>query len=115
MGPTHPVTGDDLGSAFEALRVEQGIQRVSAISGRVTATQLVDAGLIQDIYLRTTSLEGGEPGTPWYCGAYSPQLTPITRKEWSESGSRVVFDHFSITGHRESSSECRRRGESQAL
>jgi riboflavin biosynthesis pyrimidine reductase len=110
-----PVTGDDLGPAFEALRVEEGIQRISAIGGRVTATQLVDAGLIQDIYLTTTSLEGGEPGTPWYCGANSPQLTAITRKDWPESGSRVVFDHFLITGHRESSSECRRRGESQAL
>src|SRR5687768_17012437 len=43
-----PMTGDDLGPAFEALRVEEGIQRISAIGGRVTATQLVDAGLIQD-------------------------------------------------------------------
>jgi riboflavin biosynthesis pyrimidine reductase len=59
-----PMTGDDLGPAFEALRVEEGIQRISAIGGRVTATQLVDAKLIQDIYLTTTSLEGGEPDTP---------------------------------------------------
>jgi riboflavin biosynthesis pyrimidine reductase len=58
--------GDDLGLAFERLRVEESIQRISAIGGRVTATQLVDAGLIQDIYLTTTSLEGGEPSTPWY-------------------------------------------------
>ena len=63
-----PVNGDDLRPAVERLRGEEGIQRVSAIGGRYTATQLVDAGLIQDIYLTTTSLEGGEPRTPWYCG-----------------------------------------------
>ena len=62
LGPTHTVTGDDLGLAFERLRLEEGIRRISAIGGRFTATQLVDAGLIQDIYLTTTSLEGGEPG-----------------------------------------------------
>jgi riboflavin biosynthesis pyrimidine reductase len=109
------MTGADLGPAFEALRVEEGIQRISAIGGRVTATQLVDAGLIQDIYLTTTSLEGGEPGTPWYSGTNSPQLAAITSKEWHENGSRVVFEHFLITGHRESSSECRRPGVSRLL
>src|SRR5687768_5010955 len=87
---------DDLGLAFERLRIEEGIQRISAIGGRLTATQLVDAGLIQDIYLTTTSLEGGEPGTPWYAGAAPPRLTAITSKQWNESGSSVVFDHFMI-------------------
>jgi riboflavin biosynthesis pyrimidine reductase len=96
--------GDDLALALERLRVEESIQRISAIGGRVTATQLVDAGLIQDIYLTTTSLDGGEPGTPWYCGVRSPQLTAITSKQWYERGSRLVFDHFLITSHRESSS-----------
>jgi riboflavin biosynthesis pyrimidine reductase len=94
---------DDLGSVFERLRVEESIQRISAIGGRFTATQLVDAGLIQDIYLTTTSLEGGEPHTPWYCGASSPHLTAVTRKQWHDSGLRVVFDHLLITSHRESS------------
>jgi riboflavin biosynthesis pyrimidine reductase len=63
-----PVNGDDVRFAVERLRVQEGIQRVSAIGGRFTATQLVDAGWIQDIYLTTSSLEGGAPGTPWYCG-----------------------------------------------
>jgi riboflavin biosynthesis pyrimidine reductase len=83
-------------AAFEGLRVEEGIQRVSAIGGRFTATQLVDAGLIQDIYLTTTSREGGEPGTPWYAGAAPPRLTAITRKHWNEHGVSVVFDHCLI-------------------
>ncbi len=90
------LNGDDLRPAFERLRLEESIQRISAIGGRFTATQLVDAGLIQDIYLTTTSHDGGEPGTPWYSGANSPQLTPITSKQWIESGSRVVFEHHLI-------------------
>ena len=68
------VNGDDLGLAFERLRLEERIQRISAIGGRFTATQLVDAGLTRDIYLTTTSLEGGEPNTPWYSGLAAPRL-----------------------------------------
>ena len=88
--------GDDLHSAFEQLRIEEGIRRISAIGGRFTATQLVDAGLTQDIYLTSTSLEGGEPDTPWYSGAAPPRLTAITSKQWDESGSKVSFDHLLI-------------------
>jgi riboflavin biosynthesis pyrimidine reductase len=101
-----PMNSDSLRVAVEAVRGEQGIERVSAIGGRFTATQLVDAGLIQDIYLTTTSLErGGEPGTPWYCGTNPPQLTVITRKQWDERGSRVIFEHCAVTSHRMSSSK----------
>jgi riboflavin biosynthesis pyrimidine reductase len=92
-----PVDGEDLGAAFERLRIDEGIQRVSAIGGRFTATRLVDAGLIQDLYLTTTSRRGGEAGTPWYCGTRSPHLTAITSKQWRERGSRVDFGHFVIT------------------
>jgi hypothetical protein len=97
--------GDDLGAAFERLRVEYSIQRISAIGGAVTATHLVDAGSIPDMYLTATSLEGGEPGTPWYCGRNPPQLMPITSKESQHRESRVVFDHCLLKSHRESSSE----------
>jgi len=105
-----PLGGDDLGPVFDRLRLEAGLQRISAIGGRSTATQLVDAGLIQDIYLTTTSLEGGEPGTPWYSGTRPPHLTAITSKQWHESGSPVVFDHFLITSSRASSSQSRQPG-----
>jgi riboflavin biosynthesis pyrimidine reductase len=88
--------GSDLALAFERLRLDEHIRRISAIGGRLTATQLVDAGLIQDIYLTTTSLEGGEPGTPWYVGAAPPRLTAVTRKEWGDGAARVMFDHFLI-------------------
>jgi riboflavin biosynthesis pyrimidine reductase len=92
-----PLKGDDLDSAVERLRLEEGIRRISSIGGRFTATQLVDAGLVQDIYLTTTLLEGGEPGTPWYSGMAPPRLIPVTSKEWEESGSRVTFEHFLIS------------------
>jgi riboflavin biosynthesis pyrimidine reductase len=82
--------------AFERLRLADGIRRISAIGGRFTATQLVDAGLVNDLYLTTTSLEGGEPGTPWYVGTIPPRLTPITRKGWNENGSPVTFEHYFI-------------------
>jgi len=91
-----PAGDGDLDQTFERLRREEGIQRISAIGGRSTATQLVDAGLAQDLYLTTTSLEGGHPDTPWYSGAVPPRLTAITRKEWNESGARVTLDHFLI-------------------
>jgi hypothetical protein len=55
-------------AALEGLRTEEHILRMSTIGGRFTATQLVDAGLIHDVYLTTTSLKAGDPGTPWYCG-----------------------------------------------
>jgi riboflavin biosynthesis pyrimidine reductase len=88
--------GKDLGEIIERLRLDEGIERISAIGGRHTATQLVEAGLVQDIYLTTTSVEGGEPGTPWYAGASPPCLTPIVGKQWDEHGSRFVFEHFMI-------------------
>jgi riboflavin biosynthesis pyrimidine reductase len=88
---------DDFRSAVDQLRLQDGIRRISAIGGRFTATRLVDSGMVQDIYLTTTSVEGGQPGTPWYSGAASPQLTAITEKQWHESGSRIIFDHFLIS------------------
>jgi riboflavin biosynthesis pyrimidine reductase len=98
-----PMKGDDLDRSFERLRREEGIQRISAIGGRSTATQLVNAGLVQDIYLTTTAREGGDPGTPWYSGERTPHLTAMTSKQWQEAGSRVDFGHFLITSHRASS------------
>jgi riboflavin biosynthesis pyrimidine reductase len=91
-----PLAGHDLRPVIDRLRVEEKLRRISAVGGRFTATRLVDAGLAQDIYLTTTSREGGEPGTPWYDGPVSPRLSVITRKQWLERGSGVVFEHILI-------------------
>lgn len=92
-----PLNGNAPDVALRRLRSEHGIERISVTGGRFTATQLVDAGLIQDIYLTTTSFEGGEPSTPWYSGTTPPRLTAITSKHWNEGGSRVVFEHLLIS------------------
>jgi hypothetical protein len=43
-----------------------GTQQISAVGGRVLAAELIDAGLVQDMYLTTSPITGGEPGTPMY-------------------------------------------------
>jgi riboflavin biosynthesis pyrimidine reductase len=91
-----PLEGDALGPAIDRLRSEAGVQRISAIGGRATATRLVDAGLAQDLYLTTTSRDGGEPDTPWYSGSKPPPLRTITQKQWNDSGSRIRFEHILI-------------------
>ncbi len=91
-----PLGTDGLRPVIDRLRVEGGIRRISAIGGRATATRLVDAGLAQDLYLTTTSRDGGEPGTPWYSGAMPPALEVVTKKRWSGRGAAIVFEHALI-------------------
>jgi len=91
-----PLDADDLRPVIDRLRVEEGIRRISAIGGRFTATRLVDAGLVQDIYLTTSSRRAGEPGTPWYTGAIAPTLDVVTKKAWSGDGGDIVFEHALI-------------------
>ncbi len=55
----------DLPWAFEQLRT-MGIERISAVGGRHIAAQMIDAGLVQDLYLTTAAKTGGEPDTPFY-------------------------------------------------
>jgi riboflavin biosynthesis pyrimidine reductase len=99
-----PLLSGDLRPVVDRLRVKEGIRRISAVGGRFTASRLVDAGLVQDLYLTTTSREGGQPGTPWYTGANSPGLEVMTRKRWRDHGSTVVFEHLLVTGGQRSSS-----------
>jgi riboflavin biosynthesis pyrimidine reductase len=82
---------DDLPSAFRRLR-SMGVARISAIGGRTIARAMIDAGLIQDLYLTTSPRPGGEPGTP-----LSP--TPLTgtlvvKKIGTGPETGVVFEHL---------------------
>ena len=54
-----------LRGAFEDLR-RRGIERLSCIGGRTLAAPMLDAGLVQDVYLTTGTKRGGEPDTPLY-------------------------------------------------
>ncbi|MBY0497839.1 MAG: dihydrofolate reductase family protein [Cyanobacteria bacterium] len=87
--------GGGLPGTFKRLRDEHGIGRISAVGGRVTATSLVDAGLVQDIYLTTSPIEGGEPDTPWYVGKRAPKLDLIVSKR-ELAPSPIVFEHLMI-------------------
>jgi riboflavin biosynthesis pyrimidine reductase len=88
--------GEDVSTAIHQLYAREGMRRISCVGGRFTASRLVDAGLAQDLYLTTTAQNGGEPGTPWYSGATAPRLDLVTRKEWLDDGSPIVFEHFLI-------------------
>jgi hypothetical protein len=69
---------------------------VSAIGGRTAATALLDAGLIQDLYLTTGAASGGHPGTPFYVGDNLPRLELVQRKEGTGAGAGVTFEHFIV-------------------
>jgi len=84
----------DLPRAFEQLR-EMGIAHVSAIGGRKVAAQLIDARLVQDVYLTTSPRAGGEPNTPMYPGSLKGAVVVGKRGTDSESG--VTFQHFRLT------------------
>ena len=82
---------DGLPGAFRSLR-SMGVARISAIGGRTIARAMIDAGLIQDLYLTTSPRPGGEPDTP-----LSP--TPLTgtlvvKKIGTGPETGVVFEHL---------------------
>ena len=63
-----PVVMDDphdLRGAFRRVR-DLGVQSISCVGGRTIARQLIDAGLVDDLYLTTSPRMGGEPDTPLY-------------------------------------------------
>jgi riboflavin biosynthesis pyrimidine reductase len=87
-------TADDLPLAFRRLR-EMGIGYISCIGGRTLARQLIDAHLIQDLYLTKSPKVGGEPGTPLYADTLEGDL--IVRKRGTGPDDGVVFEHTRLT------------------
>jgi len=92
------VAATSLHEQFAALRAH-GIRRACSIGGRRSATALVDAGLVQDVYLTTTSAAGGAPGTPWYTGDRAPAARPVLVKRWNGEQGPVRFEHLVLTSH----------------
>jgi riboflavin biosynthesis pyrimidine reductase len=88
-----PLDVGGLGGALAQLRTRHGVSRISAIGGRATATSLIDAGLVQDLCLTTTSRRAGDPDTPFYAGEYPPTLGPIVRKRGTDPRAPIVFEH----------------------
>jgi riboflavin biosynthesis pyrimidine reductase len=82
-----------LRGAFEALRTA-GVARLSCIGGRRFATHLIDAGLVQDVYLTTAAAPGGEPGTPMYPRTLDTEV--IVRKHGTGVEAGVRFEHLRL-------------------
>jgi riboflavin biosynthesis pyrimidine reductase len=94
-----PIERGELRPGLEYLRRERGIRRISAIGGRMTATALIDAALVQDLSLTTTARSGGEPGTPFYVGRTPPRLDPIVRKHCADRDYPMDSVQSLITDH----------------
>jgi riboflavin biosynthesis pyrimidine reductase len=82
--------------ALGALR-EYGIATISAVGGRRTATALLTAELVTDVYLTTGTREAGAPHTPFYAGE-PPRLTSVLRKGGTGVETGVRFEHFVVSG-----------------
>ena len=87
----------DIIAGLKTLRAEHGIARASSIGGRTLTTQLLEAEVVQDIYLTTSPKTGGEPNTPFYTGARPLEKTLVVRKAGREEEKGVVFEHFVIS------------------
>ena len=92
--PGPGMLAENLPSAFERLRA-LGVTQVSAIGGRRIATQLIEAGLVRDVYLTTSPRPGGEPNTPMYPKPLKGAVVVRKRGTGSESG--VIFEHVRLT------------------
>jgi riboflavin biosynthesis pyrimidine reductase len=84
----------DLAGAFRELR-QRGVRRLSCIGGRTIAAQLIDAGLIQEVYLTTSARSAGEPNTPLYSKPLAAET--IVRKRGSGADAGVVFEHLLLS------------------
>ncbi len=82
-------TPDDLPSAFHRLR-ELGIARISCVGGRTLARQLIDADLVDDVYLTTSAKSGGEPHTPLVDGPLRGDV--VVRKHGTGEDTGVRFE-----------------------
>lgn len=86
------VTGRSLQEQFDRLRAA-GLHRVVSVGGRRSATELVDAGLIRDVYLTTTPSSAADPDTPWYTGKRKLTMETVVMKEWDGPDGVVQFQH----------------------
>ncbi len=81
----------DVQRAFERLR-SIGIARISCVGGRTLAGHLLDAGLVDDVYLTTGRNAGGEPGTPLLSASWRGRT--MVRKAGTGVEQGVIFEHL---------------------
>jgi riboflavin biosynthesis pyrimidine reductase len=85
---------EDVATAVGRLRHEHGILRISAIGGRAAASSLLDAGLVQDLWLTTAAGPGGDRNTPFYAGQRPPSFDLIVRKRETATAAPIVFEQM---------------------
>jgi riboflavin biosynthesis pyrimidine reductase len=90
------IVGVSLPEQFAALG-DRGLRRGCSVGGRRSATALIDAGLVQDVYLTTTSAPGGEPDTPWYVGKRALRPRCVLAKQWAGEHGVVRFEHLVLS------------------
>jgi riboflavin biosynthesis pyrimidine reductase len=91
----HSIVAASLPEQFAELR-SRGLVRFCSVGGRRSASELVDASLVDDLYLTTTQSSAGQAGTPWYVGKRRLSLEPILVKEWDGPDGIVRFEHLLI-------------------
>jgi 5-amino-6-(5-phosphoribosylamino)uracil reductase len=90
-----PVANGDVTDALRRLRREHGLTRISVVGGRTVASSLIDEGLVQDLCLTTSALDGGQPQTPFYAGDRTLTLELIVRKRGT-GPTAITFEHFRL-------------------
>ena len=90
IAPVVMETPRDLPRAFDQLR-RMGMTRISCIGGRTLAGRLLDANLVDEVYLTTGTREGGTPGTPMYEKPWRGEVLVRKRGTGAERG--VLFEH----------------------
>lgn len=87
----------DLRHAFAVLR-SMRVNRISCVGGRTLAAQLLDADLVDDVYLTTAPQAGGEPGTPLFKRRWNHRV--MVRKHGTGAEAGVAFEHMVRTVER---------------
>lgn len=90
-------TASGLPAAWRRLR-EIGVERVSCVGGRTLAEQLMNASLIDEVYLTTSARTGGEPNTPLSPRPLRGRV--VTRKHGTRADAGMVFEHIVLSDER---------------
>lgn len=91
------IEGKNPAEGLRRLKTDFGIRRISLIGGRKITTKLVDSGLVQDLYLTTSVMKGGQPDTPWYSGLRKLRKNLVVEKKGRGSEKGTIFQHFLLS------------------
>lgn len=73
----------------------RGVEVLSCVGGPRTAKALLDEQLVRDIYLTTSGIDAGTPGTPYH-GGQPPRVDRAVLKEGQGIEAGVRFEHLIV-------------------